>query len=180
LEILEALLVSMDWERAEKATRGVWRSDLLRCTHHLLLGVDMVLDGTSPGEIIQSLLIAAKILQGISALPWSTSSILKGLQQSSKILQSIEPTISSLSDRKENPEDHGISHLDRWMEITQRLWLTFMALPSDQPKDSELFDILTSRMVFISEQNWLGERYDFSRLTNWVRVETLRNLISNM
>ncbi|PVF98591.1 Dor1-domain-containing protein, partial [Serendipita vermifera] len=158
LEIIEALLISMDWERVEKVTRGTWRADLLRCTHHLLYGLGTILDTVLPEGVVAPLLIGAKILQRISSLTWRTLSIFDSLHQSSKILRQLEVTIFSPSDPKKGSEDPVHSLLGGWTEITQRLWLALMTIPEGSPKNSELFDFLTARIVFQKTNGLLSEK----------------------
>lgn len=135
LSVIEEVLINSDHARVERSTAGGWRPDLLRCLGTLLQNMHGT--GNQATSHLDLLLIAARILQRISILPYGTKALSKTLRECVDALRDLE--------RKGSITISGI-HSTTWAEVVQRLWLTMMAVAADD----DCFEALTARVVALS------------------------------
>lgn len=171
-QILEHLLLSLEYRRVENGSRGAWRADAVRCLQGLLERLQP--SRSENPTAIQALLHATRILQRLSRLPDSTPSLRGVLHQSLSTLRMLEISVNIKlrNDGKPDPPTRD------WMEIICRLWLSMMGMADEEGNDGSPFESLTARVVAFSSYPALFEdAVPKGNVIEWAMKET-RTLLS--
>jgi hypothetical protein len=163
--IIENLLVSMDTDRIEARTGGVWRGHCIRCLEGLLRLLRIDTPERSAAVSINCLASTSRIILRIAEQPYLTLSLTRALRACVDTLQHVEKTFSL-----ENSTD-TVERL--WAELQVRIWWVMMRMKiSDRSLDGH-FDILTARVVALDRFAHSKLDVEISRATEWARTQTL-------